>query len=149
MLLEDAELSLTPGDKLALVGRNGSGKSTLLKIAAGEIVPDGGKRFLQPGVTLRYLPHEPDLTAFPTTLAYVEDGLDAPEFLSAIVRLAETLHVATIGEGVETRAQLAELQAAECRYGQGYLLARPGPIGAVPAVVSVVTQGRGADRRSA
>jgi len=79
----------------------------------------------------------------------VEDGLDAPEFLSAIVRLAETLHVATIGEGVETRAQLAELQAAECAYGQGYLLARPGPIDAVPSVVRVVAEERRIDRRSA
>jgi ATP-binding cassette subfamily F protein uup len=35
LLLEDAELSVAPGDKLALVGRNGSGNSTLLRIAAG------------------------------------------------------------------------------------------------------------------
>ena len=79
----------------------------------------------------------------------VEDGIDAPEFLSAIVRLAATLHVDTIGEGIETRSQLAELRAAECRYGQGYLLARPGPIDAVPAVVTVVAAERRADRRSA
>jgi len=74
-LLEGAELTLAPGEKIALVGRNGSGKSTLLKIAAGEIEPDGGRRFLQPGVTIRYLPQEPDLSAFATTLAYVEDGM--------------------------------------------------------------------------
>ena len=74
-LLEGAELTLSPGEKIALVGRNGSGKSTLLKIAAGQIEPDGGRRFLQPGVTIRYLPQEPDLSGFPTTLAYVEDGM--------------------------------------------------------------------------
>ena len=50
-LLENAELSLLPGEKVALVGRNGSGKSTLLKIAAGQIESDGGRRFLQPGAT--------------------------------------------------------------------------------------------------
>lgn len=74
-LLEGAEFSVTPGDKIALVGRNGSGKSTLLKIAAGEIQADDGVRFLQPGVTIRYLPQEPDLSGFATTLAYVEDGM--------------------------------------------------------------------------
>jgi ATP-binding cassette subfamily F protein uup len=74
-LLEGAELTLSPGEKVALVGRNGSGKSTLLKIAAGEIEADGGTRFLQPGVTIRYLPQEPDLSAFSTTLSYVEDGM--------------------------------------------------------------------------
>jgi len=74
-LLEGAEMSVSPGERLCLVGRNGSGKSTLLKIAAGQIESDRGERFVQPGVTIRYLPQEPDLTAYATTLAYVEDGL--------------------------------------------------------------------------
>jgi len=119
LLLEDAELSLTPGDKLALVGRNGSGKSTLLKIAAGEIVPDGGKRFLQPGVTLRYLPQEPDLTAFPTTLAYVEDGLDASDIQFRARYLLERLGLtgneptANLSGGEARRAALARVLAPE------------------------------------
>jgi ATP-binding cassette subfamily F protein uup len=74
-LLEGAELTVSAGERLCLVGRNGSGKSTLLKIAAGIIQSDGGERFLQPGTTLRYLPQEPDLSGFATTLAYVEAGL--------------------------------------------------------------------------
>jgi ATP-binding cassette subfamily F protein uup len=74
-LLRGAELAVAPGERLALIGRNGSGKSTLLKVAAGFAQPDAGTRFLQPGTTLRYLPQEPDLSAFATTLAYVEDGL--------------------------------------------------------------------------
>jgi ATP-binding cassette subfamily F protein uup len=74
-LLEGAELTVSAGERLCLVGRNGSGKSTLLKIAAGIIQSDSGERFLQPGTTLRYLPQEPDLSGFPTTLAYVEAGL--------------------------------------------------------------------------
>ena len=39
-LLDGAELSVSEGERLCLVGRNGSGKSTLLKIAAGIIEPD-------------------------------------------------------------------------------------------------------------
>ncbi|MGE3966842.1 MAG: ATP-binding cassette domain-containing protein, partial [Dongiaceae bacterium] len=75
-LLETAELSVSVAERVCLVGRNGSGKSTLLRIAAGTVQPDGGERFLQPDATLRYLPQEPDLAGFPTTLAYVEAGLD-------------------------------------------------------------------------
>jgi len=74
-LLDGAELSVSPGERLCLVGRNGSGKSTLLRIAAGLVEPDGGKRFVQPGAVLRYLPQEPSLHGFATTRAYVEAGL--------------------------------------------------------------------------
>ena len=49
-LLAGAELSVSPGERIALVGRNGSGKSTLLRIAAGEIAADSGERFVQPGL---------------------------------------------------------------------------------------------------
>ncbi|MGB8278597.1 MAG: ABC-F family ATP-binding cassette domain-containing protein [Methylovirgula sp.] len=74
-LLTDAEISVSPGERLCLVGRNGSGKSTLLKIAAGLIAPDAGRRFLQPEAHVRYLPQEPDFAKFETALAYVEAGL--------------------------------------------------------------------------
>ena len=74
-LLEAAELIVSPGQRIALVGRNGSGKSTLLKIAAGLVQQDAGRRFAEPGATIRYLPQEPDLSSYATTLAYVEEGM--------------------------------------------------------------------------
>jgi ABC transport system ATP-binding/permease protein len=74
-LLTGAGLSVSAGDRVCLVGRNGSGKSTLLRIAAGLVQADAGRRFAQPGATIRYLPQEPDFAGFRTTLAYVEAGL--------------------------------------------------------------------------
>ncbi len=74
-LLTGAQLTVAEGERLCLVGRNGSGKSTLLKIAAGTVQQDRGERVVQQGVTLRYLPQEPDLAGFANTLAYVEAGL--------------------------------------------------------------------------
>ena len=74
-LLEGAEISVSPGERLALVGRNGSGKSTLLRIAAAQTEPDKGVRFFQPDATVRYLPQEPDLSGFATVMDYVEAGL--------------------------------------------------------------------------
>ena len=74
-LLEGAELTVAPGERLCLVGRNGSGKSTLLKIAAGMIQPDTGERFAHPGATVQYLPQEADFAGFDTVRAYVEAGL--------------------------------------------------------------------------
>jgi len=74
-LLEDAGLVVGAGDRICLVGRNGAGKSTLLRIAAGLLPPDAGRRFVQPGATVRYLEQEPDLSGYPSTLAVVEAGL--------------------------------------------------------------------------
>jgi ABC transport system ATP-binding/permease protein len=74
-LLSGVELSVSSAERVCLIGRNGSGKSTLLRTAAGLIEPDRGSRFVQPGVTIRYLPQEPDFAGFATTLAYVEAGL--------------------------------------------------------------------------
>jgi ATP-binding cassette subfamily F protein uup len=118
-LLEAAELSVLPGDKIALVGRNGSGKSTLLKIAAGQIEADGGKRFVQPGVTIRYLPQEPDLSAFATTLAYVEDGMEAGDdhyratYLLNALGLTGEESTRNLSGGEARRAALARVLAPE------------------------------------
>ncbi len=74
-LLTGAELSVSAGERVSLVGRNGSGKSTLLKIAARLVEPDRGSVFVQPGALVSYLPQEPDFSGFTTALAYVEAGL--------------------------------------------------------------------------
>ncbi|HUK01276.1 MAG TPA: ATP-binding cassette domain-containing protein [Steroidobacteraceae bacterium] len=44
VLLADLNLTLLPGDRLALLGRNGAGKSTLMKLLAGELELLGGRR---------------------------------------------------------------------------------------------------------
>jgi ATP-binding cassette subfamily F protein uup len=74
-LLDGAALSVGAGERICFVGRNGSGKSTLLKIASGEVALDAGTRFFQPGATMRYLPQEPDLSAFADVMDYVLAGL--------------------------------------------------------------------------
>lgn len=90
-LLEGADLAIAPGERLCLVGRNGSGKSTLLKIAAGMIEADEGERFFQPGTTVRYLPQEPDLSAFETIRDYVMDGLEGADDAYRIPYLLDAL----------------------------------------------------------
>jgi len=90
-LLSGAALVVGTGDRICLIGRNGSGKSTLLRIAAGLVQADGGERFAQPGARISYLPQEPDLTGFATTLAYVEAGFgsDATDRHRALYVLKE------------------------------------------------------------
>ena len=69
----------------------------------------------------------------------VEPGVADLGFLQAIIHLAETLHLVTIAEGIETETQLHGLQATACAYGQGYLLQRPGPIARIPAALAAMS----------
>jgi ABC transport system ATP-binding/permease protein len=116
-LLESAELSVSAGERVCLVGRNGSGKSTLLKIAAGLIEPDHGSRFLQPGATIRYLPQEPDFSGHATTLSYVQAGLapgDDPyqaQYLLQQLGLTGEENPENLSGGEARRAALARVLA--------------------------------------
>lgn len=56
VLLEDANLQVRSGDRLALIGENGSGKSTLLRILAGEAHPTEGTVERRAGLVVGYLP---------------------------------------------------------------------------------------------
>ncbi|MDF2115748.1 ABC-F family ATP-binding cassette domain-containing protein [Roseiarcaceae bacterium H3SJ34-1] len=118
-LIDGAELSVGPGERLAFVGRNGSGKSTLLRIAAGELEPDGGTRFFQPDASVRYLPQEPDLGGFATVLDYVEAGLNPTDdpykarYLLNDLGLSGEENPATLSGGEARRAALARVIAAE------------------------------------
>ncbi|WP_137391598.1 ABC-F family ATP-binding cassette domain-containing protein [Rhodoligotrophos defluvii] len=116
-LLTGADLSIGPGERLCLVGRNGSGKSTLLKIAAGLVEADRGDRVVQSGVTIRYLPQEPDFGGASTTLAYVEAGLGPADDLYRAQYLLEALGLtgreppASLSGGEARRAALARVLA--------------------------------------
>jgi ATP-binding cassette subfamily F protein uup len=116
-LLQGAELIVGEGDRLCLVGRNGSGKSTLLKIAAGFVEADRGTRSAAPSATVRYLPQEPDLSGFATTLAFVEAGLapgDDPyraQYLLSCLGLTGEEGTDRLSGGEARRAALARVLA--------------------------------------
>src|SRR5207342_614276 len=58
LLLDGIDLSIEPGERIALIGRNGAGKSTLLKLLAGEIKPDDGEIRLEGGRRIARLEQE-------------------------------------------------------------------------------------------
>jgi ATP-binding cassette subfamily F protein uup len=55
-LLDQATMTVEPGERICLLGRNGEGKSTLLRIVSGDLQPDGGIVRLDDGAVLSVLP---------------------------------------------------------------------------------------------
>ena len=88
LLLEKAELSIEPGERIALIGRNGAGKSTLMKLMAGELKPDDGEVRVQQGVRVTRLEQEVPQGAAGTVFEVVSDGLgDLGRWLAEFHRL--------------------------------------------------------------
>ena len=74
-ILENIRLSFLPGAKIGVIGPNGSGKSTLLRIMAGLEKDHSGEAWAAKGVSIGYLPQEPQLNPATTVRENVLDGV--------------------------------------------------------------------------
>jgi ATP-binding cassette subfamily F protein uup len=81
-LLDDVSLQIQPGERLALIGRNGTGKSTLLQIVSGELPPDAGVVWREPGTNVARLVQDVPLDTHAAVFDVVAEGLGD---LSALV----------------------------------------------------------------
>lgn len=72
---KDITLSFLPGAKIAIIGPNGAGKSTLMKVIAGLDKEFVGEAWAAEGVTVGYLPQEPQLDATKDVRGNVMDGV--------------------------------------------------------------------------
>jgi ATP-binding cassette ChvD family protein len=72
---KDITLSFLPGAKIAIIGPNGAGKSTLMKVIAGIDKEYQGEAWAAEGVTVGYLPQEPQLDPSKDVRGNVMDGV--------------------------------------------------------------------------
>ncbi len=115
-LLDGAELTLHPGQKVGLVGANGAGKSSLFALLRGEFAPDGGDCQLPPDWRIAHMRQEVDtldrlavdyVLDGDTELRRVQAGLAAAEAAqdgSALARLHSELDTAD-GYSADARAR--------------------------------------------
>ena len=90
-LFRHADVTITQGDRLCLVGRNGAGKSTLMKAMAGLGEFDEGELWTAPGISVSYLPQAPKLPKGMSLASIVEHGTGADGDYEAETHKAEAM----------------------------------------------------------
>ena len=60
--------------------------------------------------------------------------------LTAILKMAESLKMQTIAEGVETKEQVEFLKSIGCKYVQGFYYSKPLPVGEFEKLISNIKE---------
>ncbi|EXJ17221.1 ATP-binding cassette domain-containing protein [Imhoffiella purpurea] len=124
LLLEDASLTIYPGQKVGLVGANGCGKSSLFALLLGDLHADSGEVSIPPGWEIAHVAqHTPD-----TDRPAIEFVLDGDRELRRIERDLAAADAA--GDGIRHGELLglfesidgygAESRAARLLHGLGF-----------------------------
>ena len=119
------ELELTESSIMADVGETVHRLHELAELGVQVTVDDFGTGYS----SLAYLKRFP-ISALKIDRSFIADVTTDPNdaaIARAVVALAATLKVRVVGEGVETREQLAFLRELGCGEAQGYLIGRPMP----------------------
>ena len=74
-LLADASLQVEPRERVCVIGRNGTGKSTLLRIVSGELAPEAGTVWHQPGLRIGSLAQDVPLNDPRPVSVVVSEGI--------------------------------------------------------------------------
>ncbi len=112
-VLKDISLSYFYGAKIGVLGLNGSGKSSLLRILAGIDTEFNGETTISPGLTVDYLPQEPELDPAKTIKQIVEEGVQGTvdllnEFNEINEKFAEPMDDDTMQALIERQGEVQE-----------------------------------------
>ena len=97
-LLDGAQLTIDPGERVGLIGRNGTGKSSLLSVLAGKTKLDDGELQFTDGLRTVFVEQEPLLPEAPTVLeslaqrGRLQEISDEREVWRVRARIEEMLH---------------------------------------------------------
>lgn len=112
-VLKNVSLSFFPGAKIGVIGINGAGKSTLLKLMAGLDTEFQGEAWAAEGLTVGYLPQEPQLDPELDVLGNIMEGVKETKallekFEAVSARFAEEMTDAEMTALIAEQADLQE-----------------------------------------
>lgn len=116
MVLDDLSCSVDAGDKIGIIGVNGTGKSTLLRMIAGDEEPDSGTIIFSRGMTVGWLPQNPDFPEKGSVLSYVcEDAGEDYAFESEAKSMLNALELYDFQQPIRELSGGQKKRAALCR----------------------------------
>jgi len=123
-LFSELDLTVTGGERIALIGDNGTGKSTLVKLIMGDETPDAGYVYRGPAVRTAYLPQMvsfsvPERSAYDTMLYDCRcQPQEARDRLAAFGFRGEDVFtpVGTLSGGEKSRLRLCMLMGADINF---------------------------------
>ncbi len=74
-LLQNADFTIEPKERVCIVGRNGAGKSTLLKVLSGDTLLDDGEFNIATDIKVSRLQQDPPKAEQGTVYSYIAAGL--------------------------------------------------------------------------
>lgn len=123
-LFSGLDLTVTGGERIALIGDNGTGKSTLVKLIMGDETPDAGYVYRGPAVRTAYLPQMvsfsvPERSAYDAMLYDCRcQPQEARDRLAAFGFRGEDVFtpVGTLSGGEKSRLRLCMLMGADINF---------------------------------
>ena len=123
-LFSGLDLTVTGGERIALIGDNGTGKSTLVKLIMGDETPDAGYVYRGPAVRTAYLPQMvsfsvPERSAYDTMLYDCRcQPQEAHDRLAAFGFRGEDVFtpVGTLSGGEKSRLRLCMLMGSDINF---------------------------------
>ena len=119
VVLNDVNLHIERGDRIALVGPNGVGKSTLMRMLSAEEAPDSGERTLGHNVVMQYFAQDEATRIDPKPTVYETLASGSPLHMVPMIRniLGGFLfsgddvykHVRVLSGGERTRLAVARM----------------------------------------